>query len=104
MLSVDNEPFDIKKFFFGKINRKLTFLFLLVGIVAPAMGIYYFYSISISLLISDQEFFTEQMFLLNTTAVLIVSLIAIDAGIVGFLVSRSITKPIKQLHEVAHQL
>ena len=104
MLNVDNEPFDIKKFFLSKINRKLTFLFLLVGIVAPAMGIYFFYSISSSLLISDQEFFTEQMLLLNTTAVLIISLIAIDAGIVGFLVSRSITKPIEQLHEMAQEL
>jgi signal transduction histidine kinase len=104
MLNVDNEPFDIKKFFLSKINRKLTFLFLLVGIVAPAMGIYFFYSISSSLLISDTEFFTEQMLLLNTTAVLIISLIAIDAGIVGFLVSRSITKPIEQLHEMAQEL
>lgn len=98
------EPFDIKKFLFGTINRKLTSLFLLVGIVAPTIGIYYFYSISSSLLTSNQELFSEQIFLLNTTAILIIVLIAIDAGIVGFLVSRSITRPIRQLNNAAKEL
>ncbi|UCD14112.1 MAG: HAMP domain-containing histidine kinase [Thermoplasmatales archaeon] len=104
MLGVVEEPFDIKKFLFGKINNRLTILFLLVGIIAPAIGIYYFYSISFSLLSSDQEIFAEQIFLLDTATMLIIVLIAINIGIVGFFVSRSITKPIKKLHNMAQEM
>ena len=101
MLSVDEGPFDIKKFFLSKINVKVTFIFLLIGIIAPAIGIYFFYSISSSLLIQNQELFVEKITLLESTGALIIVLIAINAGIVGFYVSRSITRPIKQLHDLA---
>jgi signal transduction histidine kinase len=104
MLGVDEEPFDFQKFLFSKLSRKITLLFLLVGIAAPSIGIYYFYSISFSLLSSDQEIFAEQIFLLDTATMLIIALIAINMGIVGFFVSRSITKPIKQLHKVAQEI
>ena len=104
MLGVDEEPFDIKKFLFGKINRRLTILFLLVGMVAPAIGIYYFYSISFSLLSSDQEIFAEQIFLLDAATMLIIALIAINVGLVGFFVSRSITTPFKQLYGAAQEI
>ncbi len=104
MLGVDEEPFDFQKFLFSKLSRKITLLFLLVGIAAPSIGIYYFYSISFSLLSSDQEIFAEQIFLLDTTTMLIIALIAINMGIVGFFASRSITKPIKQLHKAAQEI
>jgi signal transduction histidine kinase len=101
---VIDETFSIKNFFSSRINRKLTFLFLLVGIVAPAIGIFYFYSISSSIIVTNQGLFNEQIVMLNSTAVLIISLIAINAGVVGFFVSRSITKPFKQLHWAAQEL
>ena len=104
MLGVDEEPFDLKKFLFSKLSRKITLLFLLVGLAAPSIGIYYFYSISFSLLSSDQEIFAEQILLLDTATILIIALIAINMGIVGFFVSRSITKPIKQLHKAAQEI
>lgn len=42
--------------------------------------------------------------LLRTAAAMIIVLIAIDAGIIGFLVSRSITKPIKELYNAAQEV
>ncbi len=47
---MDKEPFGLKKFLFGKISRRITLLFLLVGIVAPTIVIFSFYSISTSIL------------------------------------------------------
>ena len=88
--------------FFTKLNRKLIFLFVIVALVAPTLGIYYFYIISVSVL--PEALFTEQSVLLQTTAALIVVVIAIDAGIIGFFVSRSISKPIKQLYEATKEV
>ena len=101
---LDEEPFDIYKFLFGTLNRKLTFLFLLVGIIAPGFCIYYFYSISSSLITLNPEFSPEQIFLLGATAILLIIIIAINAGVVGLYVSRSITKPIMELHDAAKEL
>ena len=53
-------PHNLKKYLFGKISRKLTCLFLIVGIVAPTMGIIYFYLISYSILPLEHNVFTEQ--------------------------------------------
>lgn len=101
---MNKEPFDIKNFFFGSIGRRLTFLFLVVGIIAPGIAIYYFYSLSISILIQNPEMFVEQGIILETTAIIIIALIAVDAAIMGFFVSRSITKPIKDLHNATLEL
>ena len=101
---LNKEPFSIKKFLFGNINRRLTILFLLVGIIAPSIAIYYFYSISTSLLIQDPELYAEQSRLLETTAILIIAMIAIDAGIIGFFISRSISKPLKELYKATQEL
>lgn len=88
--------------FFTKLNRKLIFLFVIVALIAPTLGIYYFYIISVSVL--PESLFTEQSVLLQTTAALIVVVIAIDAGIIGFFVSRSISKPIKELYEATKEV
>ena len=101
---MEKEPFDLKRFLFGKINRKMTFLFLIVGLVAPAIGIYYFYSISTSVLVQENEIFYQQSALLQTAAILVVILIAVDTGIVGFFVSRSISKPISQLYKTTQEI
>ncbi|MFH1100536.1 MAG: HAMP domain-containing sensor histidine kinase [Methanobacteriota archaeon] len=98
------EPFSLTHVLFGSINKKLTIIFFLVAIAAPTIGIYYFYSISISLLTETTEIFHEQMTLLQTTAALIIIMIAFDAGIIGFYVSRSISKPLLQLHEATQEL
>ncbi|MBU0497943.1 MAG: HAMP domain-containing histidine kinase, partial [Candidatus Thermoplasmatota archaeon] len=71
---------------------------------APALGIFYFYSISISLLTQNQEAFLNQQLILQTTALMIITLIAVDTAIIGFFVSKYISKPIKELHVVAQEL
>ena len=104
MSSREKEPFELKKILFGSINRKITLLFFLVAIVAPSIGIYYFYSISLSLLADGTDVFYQQSMLLQTTAMILIFVIAIDAAIIGFFVSRSITKPITFLHKATQEI
>jgi len=98
------EPFDLKKFFFGRINVKLTFIFLLVGLVAPSIGIWYFYIIASSFLSQDPEIFLQQQMFLNGTAVIIIILIAFNTTILGSIISRSFTKPIQELYKATQEL
>jgi len=93
---------SIKKYLLSKINRKLTLLFLIVGLVAPSISIYYFYQIAISSM--PNTISTQQAVLLQTAGFMIIILIAIDAGIIGFLVSKSISKPIKKLFIATKQV
>ncbi|UCH72351.1 MAG: HAMP domain-containing histidine kinase [Thermoplasmatales archaeon] len=96
------ENTDLKKPFFSTINRKLIFLFVIVAIIAPSLGIYYFYIISSSVL--PDYIFAEQGDLLKITVAVIILVIAVDAGLIGFLVSRSISKPIKELYNAAKEV
>jgi signal transduction histidine kinase len=98
------EPIDLRKLFFGRINVKLTLIFLIVGVIAPAIGIGYFYLIARSFLVADPVIFAEERSLLNMTAILIISLIAINTTILGMFISRSFTKPLKDLHKVTQEL
>jgi len=96
------KEFNKKNLFFSKINRKLTLLFVIVGFVAPALAVYYFYTVAVS---SFTEYiFVEQISLFNIIAIIIIILISINAGIIGFFVSQSISKPIKQLYNATLEL
>jgi signal transduction histidine kinase len=99
-----DDPNILKKYLFGKISRKLTFLFSIVGIVAPTIGIIYFYMTSFSILPFEPTVSVEQNTLLSTTAITIIFLIALNASIIGFLISRSISKPIEELHRATTEL
>lgn len=98
------EPLDLKKFFLSRINVKLTLLFLLVGLVAPGIGIGYFYLIANSFLIENSQFFSQQQMLLDAAALLIIVLIAVNTMLIGFLISRSFSKPIRDLYHAALEL
>jgi len=98
------EPFDLKKYILGRINIKLTLLFLLVGLVAPGIGIGYFYLIANSFLWENSEFIRQQQMLLNAAALLIIILIAVNTMIIGFFISRSFSKPIRDLNKAAQEL
>ena len=98
------ETHNLKKYLFGKISRKLTCLFLIVGIVAPTIGIVYFYLISYSILPLEHNVFAGQNTLLSTTAITIIILIALNTGIIGYYISQSISKPIKELHKATSEL
>ena len=93
---------SIKKIFLSKINRKLTILFLIVGLLAPSAGIFYFYNLTVSSLPDTIPY--QQTNLMRTVALMIITLIAIDTGFIGYLVSRSISKPIKQLYHATKQV
>ena len=99
---MDLKKKNLKNFILSKINRKLTLLFLIVGFVAPALAIYYFHYISInSFSVSITE---DQTRLLTTIAICILFLIAINAGFIGFLISKNISKPIKELCNATKQV
>lgn len=98
------KEYDLKKYFFGRISVKLTLLFLLVGLVAPSIGIGYFYLIASSFLMQNSEFFVEQQLLLNGAALIIIILIAVNTMLLGLVVSRSFTKPLKELHKATQEL
>lgn len=96
------KKFSIKNLIFSKINRKLTLL-VIVALLAPALGIFLFYYILTSSF--PPGLFDEQAALLRTTAILIIGLISIvNAGVIGFFVTRSITKPIKELYKATLEL
>ena len=86
--SLKREKLSIKKIFLSKINRKLTILFLIVGLLAPSAGIFYFYNLTVSSLPDTIPY--QQTNLMRTVALMIITLIAIDTGFIGYLVSRSI--------------
>jgi len=79
---LDGNKFDIKNLLLTKINRKLTLLFMIVALVAPALGIYYFYISSVSSFPGTLS--VTQAPLLRVVAIMIIILIAVDAGIIGF--------------------
>lgn len=74
---------------------------MIVGLVAPALAIYYFFHISVSY----TDFPTvEQVPLLRSVAIMIIILISVDAGVIGFFMSRSISKPIKELYRATREV
>lgn len=90
------KKFNIKNILFSKINRKITLFFIIVGFIAPALSIFYFYTVAVSLY--PEYIFADQISLLAIIAITIIILISINAGFIGFFVSQSISKPIKQLY------
>ncbi len=99
---MDAKKFSLKNLIFSKINRKLSLL-VIVALMAPALGIFLFYYILASSFPSG--LFSEQAALLRTTAVFIIILISIvNAGVIGFFVTRSISKPIKELYKATLEL
>ncbi len=93
------EPFDLKSYITSSIHIKLTLLFLLVGLVAPGIGIGYFYLIANSFLIENSDLFIQQQMLLNAAALLIIILIAVNTMFIGFFISQSFSRPIRQMYK-----
>jgi len=98
----DNDEKSLKTFLFSKINRKITFLLLITGLITPALTILYFYELALSVI--PESIPLEQSVLLQTAAVIIIVLIGVNVGFFGFLFSRSISKPIKQLYAVTKEV
>ena len=98
----ETSKFSLKKLLFSKLNRKLTIIFFLVALVAPALSVYYIYTIAIESMTTAIS--PETSALLQTIAIMIIILIAVDAAIVGFYVSRSISKPIQELFNATREV
>ncbi len=98
------EPFTFWKTLLTHINVKLTLIFLIVGLVAPTIGIGYFYLVASSLLPQNSELFIEQQMLLDGAALLIIILIAVNSTILGLYISRSFTRPIQEFLRATREL
>jgi len=97
----EKKEFSLKKILFSKLNRKLTIIFFLVALVAPALSVYYLYTLIES---TTQIVSPETAALIQTIALMIIILIALDAAIVGFYISRSISKPIVELYNATKEV
>jgi signal transduction histidine kinase len=89
---------------FNRIGIKLPLIFFIVGFVAPAIGITYYYTISTTLIGQNPEISTAQQGLLEVSAIVIIVLIAADAGILGYFISRTFTKPIGEFYRATQEL
>lgn len=96
------DRFDLKKIILSKINRKITLLFLIVALIAPSIAILYFYNVSIAAI--PTTITGDQGILLRTVTLMIIILIGINASIIGLIVSRSISKPIKKLYHATKEV
>lgn len=97
----EKKDYSLKKLLFSKLNRKLTIIFFLVAIVAPSLSVYYLYTLIQS---TTEMISPETASLIKTTALMIIIIIAVDAAIVGFYVSRAISKPIVELYNAAKEV
>ncbi|HVQ00899.1 MAG TPA: HAMP domain-containing sensor histidine kinase [Candidatus Thermoplasmatota archaeon] len=98
------EGWDLKKILFNRLEVKLTAVFLFVGLVAPTIGVCYFYLIATSLIPQNTIVSAEQQMLLDELVILIILLIAANTTILGFYLSRSFTRPIKELLRTTQEL
>lgn len=96
------KEFNIKNQLYSKINRKIILLFFIVGFVVPSLAIFYFYTITISNF--PEDVYTEQISLFKTIAILTIILISINTVFIGFFLSQSISKPIKQLYDTTLEI
>ena len=51
----EQNSFSLKRFFLGKISRKITFSFLVLGFCMAIIGTFIFYTVSVSLITSEIE-------------------------------------------------
>ena len=96
------KEFNIKNQLYSKINKKIMLLFFIVGFVVPSLAIFYFYTVAVSNF--PESVFAEQISLLKMIAILIIILISINAVFIGFFLSQSISKPIKQLYNTTLEI
>ena len=99
---MDGKKFSLQNILFSKLNVKITLLFFTVGILAPSAAIFYFYLITVSSL--SESIPIEQAAMLRTVAITIIILIAVNTTLVGFLISKAISKPIKQLYSATREV
>jgi len=88
----------------NRIGIKLPLIFLVVGFVAPAIGITYIYVVSSTLIAQNSQLFTTNQSLLEATSLFIIVLIAADAGLLGLFITRSYTRPLQEFTRATKEL
>lgn len=99
---MDAGKYTIKNLLLSKLNRKLIILFIIIAIATSSFGIFYFYIISMSSFSNSK--YIDQATLLKTVTIMIIFLTTVEAIIISFLVSRSISKPLKELYNANKEI
>jgi len=96
------KEFNIKKLLTSKINTKITLLFFIIGFIVPLLAIFYFYTVIVSFF--PENIYAEQISVIKMITILTVILIGINVIIIGFIVSQSISKPIKKIYDTTLEI
>jgi len=99
---LDGKKFNLKNLLLSKLSRKITILFIMVGIIVPLFAVYYFYIIIIN--VAPETLTSETIMLLRNSVILIVIIVTINAGVIGFLFSKSIIKSLKKLYNATKEI
>lgn len=99
---LDGKKFNPKNLLISKLSRKITILFIIVGFISSSFAVYYFYTVTIK--ITPEILTSETTILLRNSAIVIVVLIALNAGVIGFLFSKSISTPLKKLYKATKKV
>jgi signal transduction histidine kinase len=85
------------------IRVQLPLIFIVVGFIAPTIGITYIYVIS-STALADSPTTIQHIKLLEAAAIIIIILITINAGILGHIITSSYTRPLKEIQRATTEL
>jgi signal transduction histidine kinase len=99
---LDGKKFKLKNLLLSKLSRKITILFMIVGIIFPSFAVYYFYITIIN--IAPETLTSETEILFRNSLILIVILLTINAVIIGFLFSKSVIKSLKKLYKATKEI
>ena len=99
---MDGKKFKLKNLLLSKLSRKITILFMIVGIIFPSFAVYYFYITIIN--IAPETLTSETEILFRNSLILIVILLTINAVIIGFLFSKSVIKSLKKLYKATKEI
>jgi signal transduction histidine kinase len=90
---------------FKRIGVRLPLIFVIVGFVAPTIGIGYLYILSSTLINQmNAEMLPDQQMLLSGASAIMVVLIAVNAGVLGLFISRSFTRPLREICQATKEL
>jgi signal transduction histidine kinase len=98
----DGEKINLKNILLSKLNRKITILFYLVGLICPTLAIIFFYTVIINSF--SESLSPEISNLLAQITITMIVLMAVITGLIGFIISKNISNPIQKLYNATRKI